>query len=109
MNPRRNGNEMTQIDPKPETAESRHGTGERIRLRSVILGILLALLICALTPFNNAYRQGTPLGGGYFPLAPFYILVWMMILTALLRAVFKKHRFLTGRSPKSDFFRASIS
>ena len=44
MNPRRDGNEMTHVDPKPETAERRHGTGERIRLRSVILGILLARL-----------------------------------------------------------------
>ncbi|MGE5256159.1 MAG: DUF6785 family protein, partial [Hyphomicrobiales bacterium] len=32
-----------------------------------------------------------------FPLAPFYILVWMMILTAVLRSLFKGRRLLTGR------------
>jgi len=71
--------------------------GERIRLRAVLIGALLALTICLITPFNNAHLQGTPLGGGQFPLAPFYILVWMVILTGLLRSVFKGHRFLTGR------------
>nr|MCU0540106.1 hypothetical protein [Desulfobacterales bacterium] len=30
-------------------------------------------------------------------LAPFYILVWMMILTAAARAVFKRRRLITGR------------
>ncbi|MGE5258801.1 MAG: DUF6785 family protein, partial [Hyphomicrobiales bacterium] len=71
--------------------------GERIRLRAVLIGALLALLICLITPFNNAYLRGTPLGGGQFPLAPFYILVWMMILTAVLRSLFKGRRLLTGR------------
>ena len=37
--------------------------GERIRLRAVLIGALLALIICLITPFNNAYLQGTPLGG----------------------------------------------
>jgi hypothetical protein len=71
--------------------------GERIRLRAVIIGALLALVICLITPFNNAHLQGTPLGGGQFPLAPFYILIWMMILTAVLRSIFKGRRFMTGR------------
>jgi hypothetical protein len=73
------------------------GPGERIRLRAPLIGAALALAICLITPFNNAYRQGTPLGGGHFPLAPFYLLVWIMIVTALLRAVFKRRRLFTGR------------
>jgi hypothetical protein len=72
-------------------------SAERIRLRAVLIGALLALGICVLTPFNNAYLKGTPLGGGQFPLAPFYLLVWMMLVTAALRAVFRGRRFLTGR------------
>jgi hypothetical protein len=83
--------------PERQPAEARRNDGERIRLRAVVLGLLLGLAICLITPFNNAYRQGTPLGGGYFPLAPFYILVWMMALTAAARAVFKRHRLITGR------------
>ncbi|UCF95778.1 MAG: hypothetical protein JSW39_30125 [Desulfobacterales bacterium] len=59
--------------------------------------MLLALVICLITPFNNAYRQATPLGGGHFPLAPFYILVWLMILIGAIRWIFKDRELLTGK------------
>jgi len=68
-----------------------------IRLRAVILGLVLALGICLITPFNNTYRQATPLGGGHFPLAPFYILVWLTIILALVGKVFRKRTILTGK------------
>ena len=71
--------------------------GEKIRLRAIVLGSFFALAICLITPFNNAYRQATPLGGGHFPLAPFYILVWLMVLTAVLRFVFKGQKWITGK------------
>jgi hypothetical protein len=80
---------------KPVAAES--ASGSKIRLRALLLGSVLALAICLITPFNNAYRQGTPLGGGHFPLAPFYFLMWLMIFTAIIRAVFKGRNFLTGK------------
>ncbi len=69
----------------------------KIRWRAIFLGSALALLICLITPFNNAYRQGTPLGGGHFPLAPFYLFVWMMIITAFMRWMFKGRHFFTGK------------
>ncbi len=59
---------------------------QTIRARAIVLGLAFSMLICALTPFNNIYRQATPLGGGYFPLAPFFLLM----LTVLLVAVLKK-------------------
>ena len=68
-----------------------------VRWRAILIGALLALVICALTPFNNAYRQGTPLGGGHFPLAPFYLLIWMMLLTVLLAGIFRRHTLMTGK------------
>ena len=68
-----------------------------IRLRAVILGLALALGICLITPFNNTYRQATPLGGGHFPLAPFFILVWLTIILALVGKVFRKRTILTGK------------
>jgi hypothetical protein len=71
--------------------------GRRIRLRAILLGSGLALAICLITPFNNAYRQGTPLGGGHFPLAPFYFFMWLMIITALIRAIFKGRNLITGK------------
>ena len=70
---------------------------QRIRWRAIVVGSSLALLICLITPFNNAYKQGTPLGGGHFPLAPFYFLVWMIVITALLRWLFKGRSLITGK------------
>jgi hypothetical protein len=72
-------------------------SGQKIRLRAILLGSFFALAICLITPFNNAYRQATPLAGGHFPLAPFYILVWLMILTAFLRMIFKGRNLITGK------------
>ena len=71
--------------------------GSRIRMRAVLLGSGLALAICLITPFNNAYRQGTPLGGGHFPLAPFYFFMWLMIFTVVIRSLFKGRNLLTGK------------
>ena len=79
-----------------QTAKDR-GPENTIRWRAVLIGSALALTICLITPFNNAFRQGTPLGGGHFPLAPFYILVWMMIATAAIRMVFRGKNWMTGK------------
>ncbi len=68
-----------------------------IRMRAILLGMGLAFAICALTPFNNVYRQATPLGGGHFPLAPFFILVWMTVFIGVARKLFRRHTFLTGK------------
>jgi len=67
-----------------------------IRPRAYIIAVVLAVLICALTPFNNVYRNATPLGGGYFPLAPFYLLFWLTVITALSRKLFKIRTLLSG-------------
>ena len=67
-----------------------------IRPRAYVIAFFLAVLICALTPFNNVYRNATPLGGGYFPLAPFYLLFWLTVITALSRKLFNIKTLLTG-------------
>ncbi|MFO8085824.1 MAG: DUF6785 family protein [Desulfobacterales bacterium] len=77
----------------PDSPKTKTG----IRLRAVVIGIAIALIICAVTPFNNAQRQGTPLGGGHFPLAPFFVLVWLMVIVAGLRKVFRKYSWMTGK------------
>ncbi|MGD1972422.1 MAG: hypothetical protein PVH37_07950 [Desulfobacterales bacterium] len=84
----------TQLSPPSHESES---PAEKIRLRAILIGSCLAVLICLITPFNNAYRQGTPLGGGHFPLAPFYFLIWMMLITAFIRWIFKGRKLITGR------------
>jgi uncharacterized protein DUF6785/uncharacterized protein DUF6784 len=89
---------------KPEPTEN---TGQQsqnpeapvntIRWRAILLGSFLALVICLVTPFNNAYRQGTPLGGGHFPLAPFYFFIWMVLISALMRRIFKGSNLINGK------------
>lgn len=68
-----------------------------IRIRAILIGMMIAVVICAVTPFNNAHRQATPLGGGHFPLAPFFVLVWLTVIVAILRKLFKKSKWMTGR------------
>ncbi len=68
-----------------------------IRLRAVIIGLVLSALICALTPINNIYAQGTPLGGGHFPLAPFYILLVTTIMAGTLARILPNARLITGQ------------
>ncbi|WP_029894620.1 DUF6785 family protein [Desulfohalovibrio reitneri] len=63
-----------------------------IRLRAVLLGVLGGLLIAWATPYNNMLMRATLLGGGHFPLAPFFIMIWLTVLTAGLS-------WLTRRPP----------
>ena len=63
----------------------------------ILLGLVLAIAICVLTPFNNSYLQGTPLGGGHFPLAPFFVLVWLTVIIGIARKIFNRQIWLTGK------------
>lgn len=67
-----------------------------IRLRAIIIGLLLAAGICALTPYNNIYLRATPLGGGHFPLAPFFIFLILAIVITACSRLFKSSLLLTG-------------
>ena len=71
-------------------------TYQPIRLRAVLVGIILAGVICTLTPLNNVYHQATPLGGGHFPLAPFYILLLTTFVAALTRYILPRAKLITG-------------
>ncbi|MBW1980975.1 MAG: hypothetical protein JRJ12_07120 [Deltaproteobacteria bacterium] len=67
-----------------------------VRLRAVLIGVILATLIAAITPFNNVYRGATPLGGGHFPLAPFFLYFWISVGVAALGRI-RSSYWLTGR------------
>ncbi|HHO48273.1 MAG TPA: hypothetical protein ENN06_07445 [Desulfobacteraceae bacterium] len=75
----------------PDTTQQR-----AVRPRAVIAGVVLAGLICVLTPVNNIQHQATPLGGGHFPLAPFYVLLLTTLGAGLLRRIMPRSRVLTG-------------
>ncbi len=68
----------------------------RIRFRAVILGLVIGLVLCGLAPFNNAYLRSTPLAGGHFPLAPFFVLIWLTIGLAATARILKRPPFLNG-------------
>ncbi len=70
--------------------------GNTIRLRAVILGLIFAITICLLTPINNIYHQATPLGGGHFPLAPFFIFFLLAIIITAIGRVSGRSYLLNG-------------
>jgi hypothetical protein len=67
-----------------------------IRLRAILLGIVLAVAICAETPINNIYHQATPLGGGHFPLAPFFIFFLLAVITAIINRIMRPRVLFYG-------------
>jgi len=67
-----------------------------IRKRAPLIGLLLAVAICLLTPYNNIYLRATPLGGGHFPLAPFFIFLLLAIGISLIARIFRSSLLLTG-------------
>ena len=68
----------------------------KIRPRAIFIGVLLAGTICLLTPVNNIYHRATPLGGGHFPLAPFFLFLVLALLVLLISRVFKSRVLITG-------------
>lgn len=84
------------IHPAASEEETHSHREGGIRFRTVVLGFCLSMAICLLTPFNNAYRQATPLGGGHFPLAPFFILIILAPVSTLFRRLFGRS-ILTGK------------
>ena len=71
-------------------------TRQPIRLRAGVIGIVLAAGICLLTPYNNIYLQATPLGGGHFPLAPFFVFILLAICITAVSRLFKSSLLLNG-------------
>lgn len=67
-----------------------------VRLRAILIGIVLAGGICLVTPLNNVYHRATPLGGGHFPLAPFFFTLILAILVSLIAWLFRSRILLTG-------------
>ena len=53
----------------PDAPPPADGAGQDmpIRPRALVIGFILAVGICAVTPFNNVYRGATPLGGSLLP------------------------------------------
>ncbi|MCG8529520.1 MAG: hypothetical protein MI749_02525 [Desulfovibrionales bacterium] len=67
-----------------------------LRLPALVFAIILGLIMCAAGPFNTAWLGGTPLGGGHFPLAPFFISFFLFIVCAIIASTTNKKPLLNG-------------
>lgn len=67
-----------------------------IRPRAILTGLILASIICLLTPINNIYHKATPLGGGHFPLAPFFLFFLLAGLVSLIGWLFRSRTLFSG-------------
>lgn len=67
-----------------------------IRWRAPVIGVLFAVAICVLTPYNNIYLRATPLGGGHFPLAPFFIFLVLAVIVTIICRIFRSPLLLNG-------------
>lgn len=65
-------------------------------MRAPGFGLILAVAICLLSPYNNVFLRATPLGGGHFPLAPFVIFLLLAICVTLIARIFRSSLLLTG-------------
>lgn len=68
----------------------------QIRIRSVLAGLVLGLGLCAFSPYNNAYLANTHLGGGHFPMAPFFITAWLVVIVALFARLTRREPLFNG-------------
>ncbi|ABK15951.1 DUF6785 family protein [Syntrophobacter fumaroxidans] len=66
----------------------------RIRFPALAFGLVLVLLCCVFTPYNNIRLQNSPVAGGHFPLASFVCLfIILVVVNPALGAINRKWRF----------------
>ncbi len=68
----------------------------RLRLRALLTGLLLGLGLCIFTPYNSTILHNTPMGGGHFPLAPFFIIAWMFVVDSFASRLTKRAPVFSG-------------
>jgi hypothetical protein len=67
-----------------------------LRYSAVLVGLLLAVVLCAFTPYNNILLQNSPLAGGHFPLAAFGVFLFLiLVLNPVLSLISSRFRFHT--------------
>jgi hypothetical protein len=67
-----------------------------IRPRALIAGLVTGVTLCAITPFANSYLKTTPLAGGHFPLAAFFVFMVSAVILALLAKISRHKPLLNG-------------
>ncbi|MGE4505665.1 MAG: DUF6785 family protein, partial [Desulfovibrionaceae bacterium] len=67
-----------------------------IRARAVVLGLVLGLALCVLTPFSDAYARNAPLAVGHFPLVPSFLAAWLALGCAAWARLARRPSPLSG-------------
>jgi len=67
-----------------------------IRPRALASGLLIGVVLCAITPFANSYLKATPLAGGHFPLAAFFVFFASAVILALVARISRRKPLLNG-------------
>jgi hypothetical protein len=67
-----------------------------LRFSAILIGLALAAILCAFTPYNNILLQNSPLAGGHFPLASAgCFLTLILVVNPLLSLIGDRYRFHT--------------
>ncbi len=69
---------------------------QSIRPRAFLCGATLGVAVCAVTPFANSYLRTTPLAGGHFPLAAFFVFFASAVVLSLLAKATRRAPLLSG-------------
>ena len=67
-----------------------------IRPRALVSGLIVGVVLCAITPFANSYLKTTPLAGGHFPLAAFFVFIASAVILALVARISRRKPLLNG-------------
>jgi hypothetical protein len=78
------------------TVREQPGGGRGITRRSIVVGFVLACLLCAVTPYNDYVVENTFLAGNHFPVGAVAVLLLLSALNLLVRR-FRGRAFLSGR------------
>ena len=49
-----------------------------IEIRTILIGLVFAVLLCAITPYNNYYLQNTKLSGNHLPVGSIFVLLFLV-------------------------------
>ncbi|MBM3239273.1 hypothetical protein FJZ31_23520 [Candidatus Poribacteria bacterium] len=67
-----------------------------ITKRSVFIGLLCAVFLCLITPYNDYYIGGTFAAGNHFPIGSFFLWVLLVLFGAILLRQLKEKLALTS-------------
>ena len=74
--------------------ESGAFTAAKIRFPAILAGLVLVVVMCAITPYNNYFLQNTKIAGNHLPVGSIFgILLLIFLVNVPLRKLFRDGRF----------------